>query len=565
MKMFRALVLQIAALMVFGLLSVCIWKPEGEKQEQRDFMEFNQQWSLETDGETVAYEKLPATVPMEEFGDRLVLKRMLDGNVRNRTYLIFYSTHQSVEVSVGDELVYTLYPPKAGHSKTPGNGWNFVELREEFGGKELTVVFTNCYERGDIHIPCFYYGAKDSIVMWFVKGQFVSLILSIIILLIGLMLVAAYFSVRRTMAVNESVLWLGMFAIPLAVWSVMECQILTLFSSRLLLLSQITFVVLKLIPIPILQFVGIIYELPRDRCIRALCIASILDFWGCAFLQLAGLADFRETLWVTHGMFLIGIFYILIKTIKILWEKGERSKKSKRTIMIHAMCVGTVALCVLLDVISYYFFYTMDSARFCRLGLLIYIIVLAIQILNDSVQLIRAGQQADILRQEAKTDAMTKLRNRKSFEEDIYSLHHEELSRYGIVLCDLNNLKRFNDVHGHSMGDYYIIICSEVIQDIFGRYGVVYRIGGDEFCAIVKDLNEKQAGILKDELEGRLRALSGTRFEEPMEVAVGYAHFNRRSDRSLSDTMDRADEHMYEQKKEMKESSLRKIRENRGK
>lgn len=79
-------------------------------------------------------------------------------------------------------------------------------------------------------------------------------------------------------------------------------------------------------------------------------------------------------------------------------------------------------------------------------------------------------------------------------------------------MFDLNNLKYFNDTHGHATGDYYIIVCSEIIQDIFGMYGKVYRIGGDEFCAVTEGVTEEEFMELRRGMNDRIEALNGRFF-----------------------------------------------------
>ena len=113
-------------------------------------------------------------------------------------------------------------------------------------------------------------------------------------------------------------------------------------------------------------------------------------------------------------------------------------------------------------------------------------------------------------------------------------------------MFDLNNLKYFNDTHGHATGDYYIIVCSEIIQDIFGMYGKVYRIGGDEFCAVTEGVTEEEFMELRRGMNDRIEALNGRFFENKMSVASGYAAYDKKSDHDIHDTIKRADQKMYE-------------------
>ena len=555
MRIFKALVLQMLAISIFTVF-ICIYVEVDVTMQHQEGVELYQKdWMLAADGEAVFYEELPDVIETNGSGMAAVYRKLNEADVEASS-LCFYTSHQNVSVFVDDELIYQVAASEIRKSKTPGNFWNFVELSREYQNKELRIELEECYGSSEVVIPEFYYGSESTFMMWYILQQLMPLLLSLVTFIIGVALVVIFFSLRNSMRVSEGVLWLGMFAIPLAIWSGIESQVLTFFTFRTLLISQVTFMVLKLLPIPILQFVSVIYGLRSDKGIQGICLLSILDFWICSLLQFTGWLDYKETIGATLLICIAAAVYVLAQTINIFLEKGERSAKSRRTITIHAVCVGIVAVCVLLDVISYSRNLSMDSARFSRMALLIYIVVLALQFLNDSVQLVRAGQKVGELRHEAETDAMTMLKNRRSYEKDLYAANKEEKDDYGIVLCDLNNLKKINDSYGHSMGDSYIIISSEIIQDTFGRYGTVYRIGGDEFCAIVKHMDEELAERLQEEMDERFKALYGIEHRDLMQVAMGYAGYDKRQDVSLSDTMKRADKLMYQRKKKMKAAAV---------
>jgi diguanylate cyclase (GGDEF)-like protein len=162
------------------------------------------------------------------------------------------------------------------------------------------------------------------------------------------------------------------------------------------------------------------------------------------------------------------------------------------------------------------------------------------------------GHNAESIKEAAERDPLTKLLNRSSFENDILKPQGRELENMGVAMLDLNNLKHFNDVHGHSMGDYYIIISSEIICDAFYKYGTVYRIGGDEFCVIVRNLKEEDFISVRTHIESYMETLKMPSSDLHMEISAGYTRFSPDSDVNLRDTMKRADELMYNRKLELK-------------
>lgn len=228
--------------------------------------------------------------------------------------------------------------------------------------------------------------------------------------------------------------------------------------------------------------------------------------------------------------------------------------------MAHSMLTIVVTCFCLFDLYGYYFTNSPDIAQFSRIGYWSYIVTVTMASLLDYMYLVSMGQQAAVIKEEASIDIMTKLRNRASFENDIDKLNRKNCRKMGIVVFDLNNLKFFNDVHGHNIGDYYIIASSEVIQDSFGKWGRIYRIGGDEFCGIVMGLTVEEFECIRKEMEVRISAIHIPNFELHMEIASGFAIFDDENDTSLRDTMKRADANMYERKMQLKEKSRISVR-----
>ena len=94
----------------------------------------------------------------------------------------------------------------------------------------------------------------------------------------------------------------------------------------------------------------------------------------------------------------------------------------------------------------------------------------------------------------ASPDLPTGLRNHNALQEDAVNLANNwQLSSngsIGVVACDLNDLKRINDTHGHQAGDEAIALIGRVLRaELVSAYGV-YRTGGDEFTAIYVNQHE---------------------------------------------------------------------------
>lgn len=87
-------------------------------------------------------------------------------------------------------------------------------------------------------------------------------------------------------------------------------------------------------------------------------------------------------------------------------------------------------------------------------------------------------------------DQMTGLQNRHAL--DLYLKDLDRTKSLCYYFCDLNGLKKANDLFGHRAGDRLICSAASILRDFFGGIPV-FRMGGDEFLAIESDIPEEKA------------------------------------------------------------------------
>ena len=152
----------------------------------------------------------------------------------------------------------------------------------------------------------------------------------------------------------------------------------------------------------------------------------------------------------------------------------------------------------------------------------------------------------------AEKDVMTGMYNRNAFDEWEYGC--KSFEDVMLVTFDLNNLKQCNDTLGHEVGDKYIIDAAELIQSIFGKIAKCYRIGGDEFCAVIMNANKVKVEEYLQHLKNAQDFYNTKSQDVNMQIACGYAKF-RETDISIESTRSRADARMYIHKKAIKNES----------
>ena len=106
----------------------------------------------------------------------------------------------------------------------------------------------------------------------------------------------------------------------------------------------------------------------------------------------------------------------------------------------------------------------------------------------------------------ARSDPLTGVLNRRGFERDAaYRLRDSADDATGALLfIDLNDFKLINDEYGHEIGDQLLTIAAKRLQKSLRSCDIIGRPGGDEFVALVPDVDSKVAEKLATRLTGSL-------------------------------------------------------------
>ena len=99
-------------------------------------------------------------------------------------------------------------------------------------------------------------------------------------------------------------------------------------------------------------------------------------------------------------------------------------------------------------------------------------------------------------RNEAETDPLTRLGNRKRFERRLRELARASLDGglpLSLLFSDIDHFKSFNDSYGHSLGDRVLGLVASKLKDVAGNGVEVFRYGGEEFASLVLGADLAQA------------------------------------------------------------------------
>lgn len=142
------------------------------------------------------------------------------------------------------------------------------------------------------------------------------------------------------------------------------------------------------------------------------------------------------------------------------------------------------------------------------------------------------------------TDNLTGCFNHRAFEKDISNMSKEKQFIY--ISMDVNGLKVVNDTMGHTAGDELLRGAAACMKQCFDPYGKVYRIGGDEFIAILP-MERQQFAWIKMEFDRVVREWTGDQIDA-ISISSGCVSSDEREWASMKEIVNVADIRMYEEK-----------------
>lgn len=144
------------------------------------------------------------------------------------------------------------------------------------------------------------------------------------------------------------------------------------------------------------------------------------------------------------------------------------------------------------------------------------------------------------------TDELTKCFNRRAYDSDMEKLDLN--TEWVYISLDLNGLKKANDTLGHSAGDELICAAANCMKFAFASYGKIYRIGGDEFVALIQESVSNIDSILQV-FDTTIRDWHG-KYSNSISVSYGVVKSSEQDFDSIHSVSKLADERMYKSKSE---------------
>ena len=554
-RSFLSIVLGGLTLLVLALIYFALGQGDMEgimiPQKQSYYVNVNGEVTPDADLSEFTFSDLHA-------GDLLIYSTKLQGHVNTPMIRVFLA-HSTARVFLEDELIYEYGEP---HQHMFGYGYITVPLPSDYEGKTLTVAQT-VQENGEIHkirIPsvCDADRYNDGIL----GSKRLQLIVDCaVILLSATVIIVGFMSLRRNPEVRN-LIWMSIAFIGIGLWDFGIDNLIELFGrNQLALKGYIEYLSLYIAPLFFTMYFAddfYYHYKGKNRMWFPVMISVDVAFPIIAiFLHFTDIIHIPKILVGGHVIIVVTLFYILAMTIVRVIRKEVIHKE---------MLIGTIVLVVvsMVDFARYLFYkfvnvQASDFESIVLIGLYVFALSVIIDYFNTQQRTMLAEARNEALEKLAYEDIMTGVYNRQKINE-LEQQIVKEPRPFGIVNFDLNDLKKANDRYGHTEGDRLITDFASLLQSVFGKAGVVARMGGDEFIVVYPDLaavdHEKLMGRLEEECERINRDRDGVRIS----YAGGFAgvsqeeleQMRKQGDdeigRVFREMYKRADQKMYENK-----------------
>ncbi|NLW11134.1 MAG: GGDEF domain-containing protein, partial [Clostridiaceae bacterium] len=466
----------------------------------------------------------------------LSISRRLPEDFTKEQTVCLRSSLQSLTVRLDGQEIYH-YDTTAGSQgrRPPTTAWHILRLPKNSDDSLLELELASPYENMAGYINPVFYGRKAAILYYLAEQYGLGLLTTFLIFLTGIIMLLMALLLRDIK--DNSLVYIGFFSLFTSIWLFCESRLPQFFIGNTFFLGSAAFLALTAIPIPLLLYIHENITSHWKKVYRLLCFWFLFLFAANLLLQLTGIADFYELLWITHiSLLMTAVFMAGSLTFEYkYYDNPEVLPFAKSIFLMVAFFIA--------ELIAFYFGDFYPTSTFIRIGIVLFIVSLGIHTLKRLRKAIDNSRKASIMEKLAYIDILTGALNRTAYDRDLEGLD-PEAEKVVIAILDVNDLKIINDRYGHSAGDETIRLAYKCINEAYGDYGSCYRIGGDEFACIIRGESVDDFPQ-RLELFRRLVEETSAETEYQFGVAIGYAHSEYENHQDIMSFLSHADAMMY--------------------
>lgn len=556
-----------ALLTVYAFASVCFIVFAINHLLSKEYPEIsrcitlNDSWNITING------TLYQNVSLDDFhfdsvnkGDRIIMITPLpEEQNRPENALLLHTRQCAVKVYVDANLIYQYGWDRIDRKKTVGSGYLTVELPDNYAGKTLQIILMASEDKVFTRFDPLRIYEWGNIYRVLLTENRLPLFLGCFLMVFGLVVCCITIFALLLSRKFLRILCISAFSICIGLWTLCYYNVLLIFSLPLYTICLLEYISFYLAPIPMIiymwedvralerPFIYTIYKLLLT--VQIIATSGTILLHGIDRVHLAATLKYMQILIVCH----------LVYSIIVEFMNLRRSHQLINRLFLLGILM--LSACISYDLIynnleRYHGMNNLPTKGIATLGLVLFIFILIVSFYINLTEKLMQETERNSLIKSAYTDELTKLHNRRYCMEYMNRIMEMENPEYTVFCFDLNNLKVTNDTYGHAKGDLLITSAAEVLDKAFSPYGIVARMGGDEFIAIAETGDSQKISTIIGEFQACINEKNVAIPDLHLSIAYGHASCSP-EEYNFEKIYQMADNHMYENKQQMKRSSAR--------
>ncbi|MCI5500688.1 MAG: ATP-binding protein [Lachnospiraceae bacterium] len=351
------------------LLCIFTFSIEDMTLASKDVGDFNTGWYIcRDDG---SYQKI--NLPYNEYVPKntpFVIRKKVSRVDYGKT-ISFLSADVKVTVYADEMLIYSFgYGDKRWFGKTPGSIINFVDIPQNIRSGYITIVMESPYNGYAGDIKSISIARRDVCILNYLKKNFFRLIECIFIILASIVLFLIYVIQKVSNQDTKSVQYISLLIMASGIYCLIETKVLGIFYGNQTLYSILVFIYLIMAPILMISYYRNSLFKNNQKVINVWQLILLINCVAQILLQLTGVFDFMEMVFISHVLIMISIVAIMYRYIITL--KGNKN----RTDWLAGIAIFIYFLGAMADLLSDSLGKTGDMSQYSRLGAMIFAFVM---------------------------------------------------------------------------------------------------------------------------------------------------------------------------------------------
>lgn len=551
-KILRIIVVPLAFLLIAG----CIHMHSGVKINAENYIYLTHGWDVCINQDVYTDVSLAELkFPLVGRGDVIVMEQQLPDKAMPNPILKIYNVHSDMKVVLDGKEIYTYGQEAYNAGKVVGYGYHFVELPDDYLGSNIEIIMRISENDActTLEIPSICNGSY--MMRDFISENRLALCIDIFLMMFGLCLaiVSGIFIFRHDGMYK--LVCIALFSLCIGLWSLCSYDVITIFTYNLSRKAYLEFGALYLAPTFLFAYFWLDVR-AREWKVRkwiydAILLLQLSFVVGAFLLQAFNIIHLCQLMKISHTLDALMAGYLVYMFV-------EDIRKRRFENLFPFMGIILMIVLMLGDIFRFNIQkYTniMEDSHFSNsiyVGALVFVLAMMADFCYGIARKLYHVATSETLEKMAHTDELTGLANRRACEE-LFDELDENRCNYIIIGFDLNNLKVVNDTLGHEEGDRFIKEFAKILDHVFGEYGLVGRIGGDEFIVMIQNAANVRVNDLINSMNQKIDEKNKEEKNWSMSTAYGICSALEDGVKTSRHAYKVADERMYCKKFEMKE------------